>query len=260
MEKPKQTVLITDDSPANIEVLCQVLDGEYDVLFATNGPDALAIAFDQSPDLILLDVVMPDMDGYEVCAALKADIRTRDIPVVFVTAMDNDDDETKGLNAGAIDYVTKPIRPAIVRARVRNHLELKRYRDFLENLSSTDGLTGIFNRRRFDETLDREWRRANRNQSPLSLILMDIDLFKPFNDHYGHVAGDECLRRLAQVLPGCLRRASDLAARYGGEEFACLLPDTDADGADKVAGNVRDAVNELNIPHLYSAVADHVTR
>ena len=228
MEPARQTVLIVDDAPANIEVLSEALSDEYEVLFATSGQDALDVAAEQHPDLILLDVMMPEMDGYEVCTRLKGDTKTQTIPIIFVTAMDHEEEETKGLNVGAIDYLAKPIRPAIVRARVRNHLELKRYRDNLECLSSTDGLTGIANRRRFDEFLDREWLRARRCQTPLSLILMDIDLFKGYNDHYGHLAGDDCLRHLAREMTACLRRPTDLVARYGGEEFACLLPDTDA--------------------------------
>jgi diguanylate cyclase (GGDEF)-like protein len=259
MEIEKQTVLIVDDTPANIEILSEALSNEYEVLFATSGQDALNIAFDQEPDLILLDVVMPDMDGYEVCARLKRDIRTRTVPIIFVTAMDQLEDEAKGLNVGEIDYLAKPIRPPIVRARVRNQLELKRYRDFLVNLSSTDGLTGIPNRRRFDETLDCEWQRARRNQTELSLILMDVDLFKEYNDHYGHLAGDDCLRQLARVLAGCVRRPTDLVARYGGEEFACLLPDTDLEGAIWIANRMREKVDSLQIPHVHSPVADHVT-
>jgi diguanylate cyclase (GGDEF)-like protein len=259
MQMPKQTILIVDDTPTNIEILCQALNGEYEILFATNGEDALNIAFDQSPDLILLDVIMPEMDGYQVCARLKQDTRTRDIPIIFVTAMEQEEDETKGLHVGAIDYLTKPIRPPIVKARVRNHLELKRYRDFLENLSATDGLTGIFNRRRFDEALDREWRRARRSQTPLSLILTDIDLFKAYNDNYGHLAGDDCLRQLARTLSECLSRPTDLVSRYGGEEFACLLPDTDAAGAVQIANQIQGKMQHLNIPHGYSTVADHVT-
>jgi diguanylate cyclase (GGDEF)-like protein len=259
METIRQTVLIVDDTPANIEVLCETLDGEYEILFATNGPDALEIAVDTSPDLILLDVVMPEMDGYQVCARLKEDPRTRGIPVIFVTAMDQEEDEAKGLNVGAIDYVTKPIRPPIVKARVRNHLELKRARDFLENLSSRDGLTGIYNRRRLDEVLEAEWRRARRSQSCLSLLLLDIDHFKAFNDHYGHLAGDDCLRQLAHAMVTGVQRSCDLVARYGGEEFACLLPDTDLHGAVQVANRISDRIASLNVPHAFSGVADHIT-
>lgn len=259
LETPKRTILIVDDTPVNIEILNHALEKEYEILFATNGREALDIAFDQSPDLILLDVMMPDMDGYEVCARLKAEPRTRGIPIIFVTAMDQEGDEAKGLELGGIDYLTKPVRPAIVRARVRNHLELLDYRDFLEELSGTDGLTGIANRLRFDEFLMREWRRALRNRMPLSLILLDIDLFRAFNDHYGHLAGDDCLRQVAWLLTDNLRRPADLAARYGGKEFAGLLPETDAKGALWVADQIREKVSGLNIPHASSPVADHVT-
>lgn len=258
-EKVRQTVLIVDDAPANIELLSEVLESEYEVLFALSGEDGLNIAFEEAPDLILLDIVMPQMDGYEVCARLKADPRTRTIPVIFVTAMDLEEDETKGLALGAIDYIIKPIRPPIVRARVRNHLELKRYRDLLERLTTTDGLTGIANRRRFDAFLESEWSRARRSQKPLSLIMLDIDFFKAFNDHYGHLAGDDCLRQVAQCLDGRVRRPADLVARYGGEEFACLLPETNAMGAATMAKRFLESMNELNIPHAYSEAADHVT-
>ncbi len=258
-EKVRQTVLIVDDAPANIELLSEVLESEYEVLFALSGEDGLNIAFEEAPDLILLDIVMPQMDGYEVCDRLKADPRTRTIPVIFVTAMDLEEDETKGLALGAIDYIIKPIRPPIVRARVRNHLELKRYRDLLERLTTTDGLTGIANRRRFDAFLESEWSRARRSQKPLSLIMLDIDFFKAFNDHYGHLAGDDCLRQVAQCLDGRVRRPADLVARYGGEEFACLLPETNAMGAATMAKRFLESMNELNIPHAYSEAADHVT-
>jgi PleD family two-component response regulator len=172
-----QTVLVVDDEIANIELLNEILGSKYEVLFASYGQEAIDIAQLQKPDLILLDIVMPEMDGYEVCMRLKADTRTKNIPIIFITAMGQDEDEARGLKIGAIDYITKPIRPLIVQARVRNHLELKSYRDFLENLSGTDGLTGIANRRRLDETIEREWRRCVRGHSSISLILMDVDLF-----------------------------------------------------------------------------------
>lgn len=259
MELNKQTVLIVDDMPSNIEILEGVLGDDYEVLFATNGKDALDIAASQNPDLILLDIVIPDMDGYEVCARLKANTRTQDIPVIFVTAMDQEEDESKGLNAGVIDYITKPIRPAIVKARVHNHLELKRYRDSLKTLSMMDGLTGIPNRRQFDQALENEWRRARRNQAPLALLMMDIDFFKAFNDHYGHLAGDDCLRQLAKGLADILRRPADLVARYGGEEFVALLPETNTEGALDAAVRIQAKLKQLNIPHAHSSVANCVT-
>jgi diguanylate cyclase (GGDEF)-like protein len=259
MENKKQTVLIVDDMAANIDVLDGVLGDEYEILFATNGTEAIELAADQLPDIILLDVVMPDMDGYEVCASLKANDKTRDIPVIFITAMNQEEEESKGLNAGGIDYIAKPIRPFIVKARVHNHLELKRYRDCLKELSTLDGLTGIANRRKFDESLDYEWKRARRGHIPISLLMMDIDFFKAYNDHYGHLAGDDCLKQVAGILSKTARRPADLSARYGGEEFALLLPETDAEGAVLVAKRFQERMKNANIPHAFSAVAGYVT-
>ena len=162
---PEQTILIVDDMVTNIEILDGILSSEYDILFATNGQDALEIALSRSPDLILLDVMMPGMDGYQVCKALKREEKTQDIPIIFVTANNQEEDESRGFEEGVVDYITKPVRSSIVKARVRIHLELKRYRDHLKTLSTIDGLTGIANRRKFDDSLALEWRRAKRNQS-----------------------------------------------------------------------------------------------
>ncbi|CAK0769786.1 hypothetical protein WCLP8_4420002 [uncultured Gammaproteobacteria bacterium] len=163
MTEPRQKILIVDDVPANIKVLSAVLRTDYEIFVATCGTDALDLARDEAPDLILLDVMMPEMDGLEVCRRLKADPATRDIPVIFVSAMSEVEDETAGLELGGVDYFIKPINPPIVKARIRIHLELKHKRELLEQLSLNDGLTGIANRRRFDETLDCEWRRCQRN-------------------------------------------------------------------------------------------------
>jgi diguanylate cyclase (GGDEF)-like protein len=259
MTTEKQTILAIDDVPANLKLLGEILQQEYRFLVATSGAAGLEIATAKQPDLILLDVMMPDMDGYEVCTQLKANPLTQSIPVIFITALKEETDETRGLEIGAIDYVTKPFSPAIVRIRVRNHLELKRYHDLLESQAVTDGLTGIANRRQFDKWLDREWRLAIRRQSPISLILGDIDCFKLFNDHYGHPEGDECLKGVAKALAAGLRRPSELLARYGGEEFACILPDTDLTGATHFAGNLLEQVRALKMPHETSFVTDTVT-
>jgi diguanylate cyclase (GGDEF)-like protein len=256
---PRPTILIVDDMVTNIEILDGVLNSEYEILFATSGSDALEIAAQQVPDLVLLDVMMPGMDGYQVCRELKRGERTKDLPVIFVTANNQEEDESRGFEAGVVDYITKPVRPSIVLARVRLHLELKRYRDYLKTLSTIDGLTGIANRRKFDEVIESEWRRARRNQSPLSLIMMDIDFFKAYNDHYGHLAGDECLKKLAGGINRVGWRPADLFARYGGEEFVMLLPDTDSKGALEVAKRVQGKIVFLKIPHAYSQVADYVT-
>lgn len=198
---------------------------------------------------MLLDIVMPDMDGLETCRRLKMDPLTRDLPVIFITSQESPQEETTALNTGGVDFITKPINPAVVRARAKTHLTLKAQSDFLRSLAFLDGLTGVANRRRFDEYLDAEWRRARRSKAPLSLILGDIDNFKHYNDHYGHQAGDTCLQTVAKALSGALKRAQDLVARYGGEEFACVLPDTDQNGAVLVAETLLRAVRDLDLPH-----------
>lgn len=259
-DQNKQKILLVDDESVNIQILHGILDeGDYEFIFATDGATALDLAIEQAPDIILLDVMMPGMDGYEVCRRLKGASLTRNIPIIFVTALNQMEDEEKGLTLGAIDYVAKPLSPAIVRVRVKNHLELKRFRDRLENMAMFDGLTEIANRRRFDDFLDTEWKRAGRNKTPLSIILMDIDFFKPFNDHYGHAAGDECLKKVAKTLANCLERPADLVARYGGEEFVCVLPETGEEGAGNVAGQLSEAIRAMQVPHEYSKVADVVT-
>lgn len=256
----RPTVLIVDDVPTNIQVLGEALMDDCDILVATNGEDALEIAAaPERPDLVLLDVLMPGLDGYEVCERLKRDTWTESIPVIFVTAKSEEADEARGLEIGAVDYVTKPFSMAIVRARVRTHLELKRHRDMLEEQSRRDGLTGIANRRRFDEHLAMAWRHGAREGTPVSLLLADIDFFKRYNDHYGHLGGDDCLRRVATALADCSGRPLDVVARYGGEEFGCILPGTDQQGALRVARAMQAAVMALGVPHSASPVAECVT-
>ena len=256
----KSTVLIVDDSPENITVLGALLRQECTVRVATSGEKALQIVnSDHPPDLILLDVIMPGMDGYEVCNMIKANPATKNIPIIFITAKSGEDDEVKGFELGAVDYITKPFSPVVIKARVRTHLELKRYRDLLMNTSYFDGLTGIPNRRRFDEYFSSMWSFSVRESLPLSLIMIDIDNFKMYNDYYGHLEGDICLVKIAQALSGILKRKSDLFARYGGEEFVCLLPDTDHDGALKIARDFQETVLSLQIRHAESAIKRYVT-
>lgn len=258
-ENQSRRILVVDDSVGNIQVLSEVLSPDYEVFFATSGPKALEILAEKPIDLILLDIMMPQMDGYEVCRRIKRDERLRDLPVIFVTAMGEVQDEERGFEVGAVDYITKPISPSIVRARVKTHLELKSQRDYLHRLSTLDGLTGIPNRRRFDEILEREWLRAKRDHRPLSLFLMDIDYFKKYNDHYGHMGGDDCLKRIATAIAGTMQRPLDLAARYGGEEFVCVLPELAADGAQTLATRLLDNIRGLQLPHAGSEVAPMVT-
>jgi diguanylate cyclase (GGDEF)-like protein len=259
VNQDRQTILIVDDTPINIRMLSELLMDEHDIMFATSGEDGLKRALQERPDLILLDIMMPGMDGYEVCRLLKEDPVTRDIPVIFVSALSQEADEAKGLAVGAIDYITKPISAPIIKARVHNHLKLKRYQDMLASQALLDGLTGIPNRRRFDETLQMEWHRALRTGNELSLLMIDIDHFKRYNDTYGHLAGDDCLTDVARVMAEVAHRGGDLVARYGGEEFGCILPETGCSGARNVAEKIIAAVNGLQIAHADSPVAPTVT-
>ncbi len=256
---PRPKVLVVDDQPINVQALHQVFQADHQVFMATSGEQALAVAARRQPDLVLLDVMMPGMDGYEVCRRLKSDDATRDIPVIFVTAHRDDEAETRGLDAGAVDFISKPINPRIVRARARTHLTLKRQSDLLRQWVYIDGLTGVRNRRYFDERLGEEWARSMRQKTALSLLLIDVDFFKRFNDRHGHAAGDACLREVARALGESMRRPSDLLARYGGEEFACLLPETDAAGAEALARQLGERVRARALSHGDSEVSPWVT-
>ena len=246
-------ILVVDDAMENIQLLHQALQEEHDVLFALDGERALELARHQLPDLILLDAIMPGLDGYAVCAALRANPATADIPVIFITALNTPEDETRALEAGASDFISKPVNTAVMRARVRTHLTVKRQSDALRELTLTDSLTGVANRRAFDERLDNEWRRAQRTRTPLSLIMLDIDHFKAYNDSYGHQQGDDCLRQVSRALVRGAGRTQDLAARYGGEEFAVLLPQVELEGAEAVARKLIDEVRQLELPHSGSS-------
>ena len=259
MSDLRPRILAIDDTPTNLLALGAVLGDEFALQIATSGAAGLALAGKSSPDLILLDVMMPDMNGFETCRRLKADPLTRDIPVIFVTALDSPEDETLGLEAGAVDFISKPLHSAVVRARVRTHLTLKHQADLLRSMSFVDGLTGAANRRQFDEALQREWRACLRTGTSLALAMIDIDHFKQFNDTYGHPAGDACLRAIAGILNGAMNRSHDLIARYGGEEFVCLLPDINRTDAQIKAEQLRQAVQSLNIPHAASSTAPVVT-
>jgi diguanylate cyclase (GGDEF)-like protein len=220
-------VLVADDDPINIAIITKALRGECEIVAVTNGAQALARVEKGDIDLVLLDILMPELDGLEVCSRLKNNPATFSVPVIFVTGLDESTAETRGFAVGGVDYITKPIHPAVVLARVRTHLELKRTRDLLEQLASIDPLTGVANRRRFDAALEDEWRRACRSGRWLSLAIADVDHFKQLNDRHGHLTGDYCLKAIAVSLSQSARRAGDLLARYGGEEFGLILPSID---------------------------------
>jgi diguanylate cyclase (GGDEF)-like protein len=252
-------LLVVDDQPVNIQVIHQIFVDTYEVFMATSGEQALAFCQSTPPDLVLLDVVMQGMDGLEVCRRLKQQPDTQDIPVIFVTGHEQLDDETACWEAGGVDFVNKPVNPTTLRNRVRAHLTLKLQADLLREMAFVDGLTGVANRRFFDERLEAEWRRCSRSQLPLALIMVDVDFFKHYNDRYGHQVGDDCLRRVATALKLGLKRPYDLVARYGGEEFVCIVPDTDLAGASAIAHSLEREVRALQIEHADSTADKVVT-
>ena len=255
----KQTVLIVDDVTQNIVILNTTLKEQYNTLFAKSGEEALKIAKENKPDLILLDVMMPGMNGFEVCKELKKNEELKNVPVIFVTALNDSGNESEGLSLGAVDYIRKPYNIDIVKLRVRNHLKMKEYRDELIRLSNTDRLTAIPNRRAIMEAFEREMKLAFRNQKFLGFIMLDIDFFKNYNDNYGHIAGDVTLYSVAQAVSNTLKRPTDMVGRYGGEEFLCILPDTDKNGIMKKSEDMLLAVSDLRIPHHYSEASDVIT-
>jgi len=255
----KARILIVDDERLNINVMISILSEDYELVIAKSGEQALKRVAAQAPDLILLDISMPDMDGYTVFERIGEMTGGKRIPIIFITAMRSPEEEIKGLKMGAVDYITKPFTPSIVEVRVANQIEAKRNRDELERLNRTDALTGIANRRRFDEYITLQRESIVRSEAALSIIMIDIDHFKQFNDNYGHGAGDDCLKRVAKALESQLDRSTDFIARYGGEEFVVILPATDSEGAAQCAERLCQAVSELNIQHDQSGTCGHVT-
>ena len=282
-------ILIVDDRPENLVALENLLESpELNIVRAMSGQEALGLMFDHDFALALLDVHMPEMDGFETAELMRGNARTRHIPIIFVTANHTEPRNLfRGYDSGAVDYLFKPLDPQRLLSKVYIFLEIHRQRLALQAktreldakilelealqaelqekniqlqlLSSLDGLTGIPNRRHFNETLDLEWTRLAREQQPLSLVLLDVDHFKRFNDTYGHVVGDRCLKRVAGALASQLKRPADLAARYGGEEFAAILPGTALEGARHIAEAMRATVQGLEIEHAASPIASVVT-
>jgi diguanylate cyclase (GGDEF)-like protein len=259
MNLEKQIVLVVDDIYFNAKYIEDILKSDYMVVIVTSGKECLEYVEHKKVDLILLDIVMPEMDGYEVCQKLKSNAATKKIPVVFLSIKGEIEDEIRGLELGAIDYIIKPACASIIKARIKNHLALKKYNDLLEKLSYIDELTGLFNRRYLDEVLKKEWRCALRTGEILSVLLIDIDFFKGYNDCYGHLAGDVCLQKVATVLKNSVMRSSDIVTRYGGEEFIIILPATSQNGAINVAKRLQAQLALLQIVHQGSDVSEYVT-
>jgi diguanylate cyclase (GGDEF)-like protein len=247
-ESKKNSVLIVDDENANIMALTHILSPVYTVYAAKNGQKAIEAAERYLPDVILLDIIMPEMDGYAVIAALKNSEKMREIPVVFITGLNNADNEEKGLALGAADYISKPFSPAIVKLRVKNQIKMLNQLRIIEQISMLDQLTSIPNRRGFDSRMDMEWIRAIRENTLISMLIMDVDKFKVYNDTYGHQQGDVVLQAVAITIAQSLNRPGDFSARWGGEEFVVLLPNTDLNGALHIAEKIRLNVSNLSIP------------
>lgn len=291
----KSDILVVDDRPENLRVVSEFLkDRGYRVRKALNGELALISCHKCLPDIILLDINMPEMNGYQVCQKLKLDERTRDIPIIFISILDDILDKVKAFSLGGVDYITKPLNFEELIVRVENQLTIKRLQISLreknqlleqqnnllveeikkrqqaeealqlanaklQQLVSLDSLTGIANRRHFDEYLQREWLRSAREKLPLSLIMCDIDYFKAYNDTYGHLAGDDCLKQVVKAISSAVKRPADLVARYGGEELAVILPNTNFYGAMQVAQNIQFHLKKLKIAHSSSPIGDRIT-
>jgi diguanylate cyclase (GGDEF)-like protein len=255
VKKDQQTILVVDDQRTQTLALKKILEPEWAVETAQNGTEALKIAQgNPAPDLILLDITMPEMDGYEVCMKLKDFASTENIPVIFLTALDDQVNEAFGLQLGAVDYIIKPARASIVRARIRNHLALRNAQaelalknQELERLAIHDRLTGLYNRRKLDESLDQEIERAARYNRPLSVIMLDLDHFKKVNDTCGHPAGDAVLVEAAVRLKKALR-ANDTVGRWGGEEFLIFCPETALTAAVGLAERLRQTFADQDFP------------
>lgn len=255
-------ILVVDDDPNVIELIGVILSELGRVRFATSGEQALALCRQTPPDLMLLDSQLGGLgtlDGLQVLQQLQTDPLLADLPVIMVTSHDEEALEVAALDHGAVDFIAKPVRAATLLARVRTQLKVRSLTRELRDMATRDGLTGVANRRAFDQALQREWRQAQRQRGTLALLMLDVDFFKRYNDALGHPAGDACLQALARLLGALARRPGDLAARYGGEEFVLLLPGTDRLGAWQRAELLCRQVEQLALPHPDSAVAPHVT-
>lgn len=267
-------ILIVDDERLmRLQLSQSMTQAGYRVRAVANGQECLALFSQLQPDMVLLDAIMPVLDGFTCCAELQTRPEAIHTPILMITGLDDEQSVSRAFEVGAADYITKPIHWPVLLHRVRRLLQqaqlqkqqtlllqqLETANQSLKRLVGLDSLTEVANRRRFDEYFHQEWQRMIRAQQPLSLILADLDYFKVYNDTYGHPAGDECLRQVAQAMQQAVKRATDLVARYGGEEFGVVLPYTDNEGAKQVASSIRAHVQALQIPHSGSTASKVVT-
>ncbi|MEB3174537.1 MAG: PleD family two-component system response regulator [Cyanobacteriota bacterium] len=264
LHRPAQILVVDDDPVTRMQLRLYLQKEGHQITLAQQGQEALALFPSLRPDLVLLDAMMPVMNGFDCCRALGE--LEPDCPVLMITGLEDEASVDRAFEAGAMDYVTKPIHWAVLRQRVKRlvyqnrlQLQLEAANQLLQGLALVDELTQLANRRQLDNVLATEWQAAQRGNYPVALILIDVDYFKKYNDHYGHPAGDVCLREIARVIAQSVSRPKDLAARYGGEEFMVVLPDTPLSGAQWVGETIRRGMRELNLPHEFSLAADHVT-
>jgi diguanylate cyclase (GGDEF)-like protein len=247
-DKDTYRILVIDDEMSNLLILHEILSADYTIFIAKSAKEGLILATIDKPDLILLDIIMPDMDGFEVLKRLKESADMCTIPVIIITGLEDEEDEEKGFLLGAVDYIKKPFKNTLVKARVKTHIQILHQIRTIERLGMLDGLTNIPNRRCFNERIDLEWWRALREQRHLSFMMMDMDHFKEYNDTYGHPQGDALLQTLAKILTKAVMRSTDLVARLGGEEFGVLLPNTELRSALRIAEKIRAGMEAARIP------------
>lgn len=260
-------ILLVEDSATLRHAMSQYIsEAGHTPLIARSGEEALQLLEDTPVDLIIMDVEMPGLNGFETTRLIREWLGGHWVPIIFVTGKNEDESYREGIEAGGDDYLIKPVSPVIIKAKIRAMARIAEMRDQLnqlnaelEALSQLDSLTQILNRRTFNDQANQHWRLAVRHQTPTSVLMIDVDHFKPYNDHYGHPAGDRCLKQITQAIKGCLQRPSDLLGRYGGEEFIALLPETDLAGARHIGQCINRAVRELSLEHRHSPVGDCVT-
>jgi len=255
----KHSILIIDDSPINLLDLSELLEQRYNVFVAADGATGLRLAIEHQPQLILLDIVMPGLSGYDVLRTLKSGGQTANIGVIFLTGLSSPEHEARGIKMGGVDFISKPFNPEVLLARVAAHLRQLHLLQELETLATIDPLTGLANRRYFDHAFINEFNRARRTDSIMTLAMIDIDYFKQYNDVYGHAQGDAALKMVAKALITAVKRGGDIAARYGGEEFALVMPDTDLSGGKLLATMLLDTIQSLKIDHIRSTATPWLT-
>jgi len=262
-------VLLAEDSKTNqILIRAYIEEAGHEIVIVKDGQEAVDRFSNERPDLVLMDIIMPIKDGIEAAQEIRAQCEQEGdwVPIIFLSAMTESKDIARAIDAGGDDYLTKPVEAIVLNAKLRAMQRIADMRHQLQQanrelrmMTVRDGLTGIANRRHFDEVISKEVKRAMRTGTSVALVMCDIDFFKPYNDNYGHQSGDDCLKYVARTIAKVSKRPGDLVARYGGEEFALVLPETDLSGALAIAEDVRNAVDVLNLSHGYSLAADHVT-